>query len=54
MFKPIGALLAVLCIAGASFAQAPAAPIKRMADGKPDLSGVWQTGGNDITLCTAG
>ena len=49
MFKPIGALLAVLCIAGASFAQAPAAPIKRMADGKPDLSGVWQTGGISLT-----
>ena len=49
MFKPIGAVLAVLCIAGASFAQAPAAPIKRMADGKPDLSGVWQTGGISLT-----
>jgi hypothetical protein len=54
MFKPIGSLIAVLFIAGASFAQAPAAQapataIERMPDGKPDLSGIWQTGGISLT-----
>ena len=48
MFKAIGSLVAALFIAGAAFAQAPAA-IKRTPDGKPDLSGVWQTGGISLS-----
>ena len=54
MFKPIGSLVAVLFIAGAAFAQAPSAAIKRTPDGKPDLSGVWQTGGISLTGGTQG
>jgi len=49
MFKPIGSLVAVLFIALAAFAQAPSAAIKRTPDGKPDLSGVWQTGGISLS-----
>ena len=49
MFKPIGALFAVLVLVGAAFAQAPAAAVKRTPDGKPDLSGTWQTGGISLT-----
>src|SRR5688572_15850404 len=46
MFKPISALLAILLIASVSFAQGT---IKRTPDGKPDPSGVWQTGGISLS-----
>ncbi len=34
------------CFAPASFAAEEAGPAPRMANGKPDLSGVWWTGGD--------
>jgi len=36
-------------MAGAALAQTPAPAIKRMADGHPDLSGTWQSGGISLT-----
>jgi hypothetical protein len=41
-----GALHAQRGAAAAPATQAPAGPIPRMPDGKPDLSGVWWTGGD--------
>ncbi len=47
MFKLSSALTLGLIGSSAVFAQAPApaAPIKRLPDGKPDFSGIWQGGG---------
>jgi hypothetical protein len=40
-------------MSSALLAQAPAAPIKRMPDGKPDFSGIWQGGGISARGATA-
>jgi hypothetical protein len=45
MFRFVNAVILTLFVASVLFAQAPAAPIKRTADGKPDFSGIWQSGG---------
>jgi hypothetical protein len=49
MFKPGTAVILTTFMASMALAQAPAAAIKRTADGKPDLSGIWQTGGISLT-----
>jgi hypothetical protein len=49
MLKVGAVVILTILIAGSAFAQAPAPAIKRMPDGKPDLSGIWQTGGISLT-----
>jgi hypothetical protein len=53
MFKLASALTLGLLLSSSALAQAPAAPIKRMPDGKPDFSGIWQGGGISAQGVTA-
>src|SRR5207253_189101 len=45
MFKLGTAVILTIFMSSMLLAQAPAAAIKRTPDGKPDFSGIWQTGG---------
>ena len=49
MVKRLGLPIAAILFSASAFAQAPAGTVARTADGKPDLSGVWQTGGISLT-----
>jgi len=45
MFTRSSLLIAAILFSGSALAQTPAGSLPRTADGKPDLSGVWQTAG---------
>ena len=49
MLKRIALVAVLMSVAGLLSAQVPANPAPRAADGKPDLSGIWQTGGISLT-----
>jgi len=48
MTKLGSAVILTIFMASVLLAQAPAAAIKRTAEGKPDFSGTWQTGGASL------
>jgi len=49
MFKRLSYSIAAILLSGSVFAQAPKTSFPRAADGKPDLSGIWQTGGISLS-----
>jgi hypothetical protein len=49
MFKRLSLPVAALVLSGTVSAQTPTASIPRTPDGKPDFSGVWQTGGISLS-----
>jgi hypothetical protein len=49
MLKPLTLSLGGLLISATVLAQAPGASVPRTPDGKPDFSGVWQTGGISLS-----
>jgi hypothetical protein len=53
MFKLGCATTLTILLSTTLLAQAPAAPIKRLPDGKPDFSGIWQGGGISAQGATA-